>query len=828
MEIILKFMFKNIKEKKFRTFLILFSITLSTALFFASNALSTTLSDMFIKQIRAQIGSSEIIIHANEHSPTQFVKPEPAKTLGNKIDYVIGTIDMTGYYRPSKDDILNINIMGYHFEKLQKINPITLISKQNLQPFAGRKIIINQPFAEKYHLELGSSIDLEIQETKQRFRVCGIAASSGLLKEDDKIQPVIIPKDTLSSLLGSRGNSFLLYIKTAEGENVQEIIDELSSLYNRFTVREIFSQEEIMQQLSSITTPFMLITLLVLFMSIFIIYTSFKVITMERLPIIGTFRSIGATRKMTDWVLLFESILYGIIGGILGCILGIAVLYGMAFVLANDPYNQIDVSIKFTLEQLAQALFLAIILSIISSLIPIIKVSKFPVKEIVLNKIEKKNKKKTWKLYLGLFILTGAFLIPIIVPYPLALLVDSILMVSIFLAVIYLIPYLTKIFILIFERIYTFLFGNIGTLAAKNLRENKNILNNIALLTIGISSIIMINTVSYSMNIEVLNVYKSITCDLQLSLNGMDRTFEQIVKSTSGVTGTYAIYGNYNEIQIKETNQMLGFVQGIDINKNPDYFNLNIDPTLLKKLDTGRYIIMTTSQRKKHGVDIGDTLTLTMKKGERNYTVLGFFNTLNYNGQYALIAQKYYKNDMGTQLFNELDIKTSIDPEKMVSVLNKKFKRSSPSIASVNQLGEQNKQSNAQMMGMLQGFSFMTVIIGIFGILNNLLISFMERKRSLAVMRSVGMDKKQTIKMLFIESLTGGIIGGMTGVLGGILVNYDVKYLLEAMDLPMKLHYSPSLFISSFIAGVIVMVMASISPTLKSSKYNIIESIKYE
>jgi len=826
--IIIKFMIKNIKEKKLRTFLIILSITLSTALFFASNALSTTLSDMFIRQIRAQIGSAQIIIHENEFSPTPYVNPEPAKKLGNKIEYVIGTTELNGYYSPSKDELLNINILGYDYDELQKMNPVSLISSQNLEPFAGRKIIINQAFAQKHNLELGSPIDLEIQGTKQRFRVSAIAASAGPLKENDKNQPVIVPRETISSLTGSRGKSFLLYIKTAEGENLQEIINELSVLYNRFTVREIFSEEELTQQLSTITVPFMLITLLVLFMSIFIIYTSFKVITMERLPIIGTFRSIGATRKMTNRVLVLESILYGIIGGILGCILGIIVLYGMAFVIANDPYVQVDVSIKFTLGQLFQASILAIILSIISSLIPIAKISKIPVKDIVLNKIEKKNKKKIWKLYLGIVLLVGAIFLPIIVPHSLAFIVDAILMIGVFIALIYLIPYMTKIFINFFERVYTYFFGNMGILAAKNLRENKNILNSISLLTIGISSIIMINTLNYSMNIEVLDAYKNLTYDLQFYVNEMDRRIEQIVKSTPGVTGTYGIYGSYDDIQVKDTGQTLGYVQGIDVNKFSDYFNLNIDQELLKKLDTGRYILLNYSQGKKHGVKIGDTLTLNMRKGERNYTVLGFFNTLLYNGQYAIISQKYFINDMGPQFYDELSIKTSIDPEEMVEILNKKFQRGYSNISSMNKLREQNMQSNAQLMGMLQGFSFMTVIIGIFGVLNNLLISFMERKRYLAIMRSVGMDKKQNIRMLFIESLTGGLIGSITGLFGGFLVNYVIEYLLAAMDISMKIHFSPSLFISSLIVGTMVMVVASISPTLKSSKYNIIESIKYE
>lgn len=830
MGIIIKFLIKNIKEKKLRTFLIIFSITLSTALFFASNALSTTLTDMLIKEMRTQIGSAEIIIYSNELSPTPYVDPKPAENLGNKLEYVIGTIELTGYYKASTDDILNINILGYDYGELQKMNPIHLISSQNLEPFTGRKIIISETFAEKYKLELGSPMDLEIQGTKQRFRVSAIAASKGLLKENDRNIPVIIPRETIASLAKVRGKSFLLYIKTAEGENIPEILNELSALYNRYTVREFFSEEEILQQLSMIRTPFLLITLLVLFMSIFIIYTSFKVITMERLPVIGTFRSIGATKKMTSGVLLLESILYGIIGGVSGCVLGIGVLYGMAAVIANDPYMQIDVSIKFTFGQLRQALTLAIVLSSLSALLPVLKISKIPVKDIVLNNIEKKYKKKKWKLYFGIGFLSGALILPPIIPHSIAFIINAILMIAVFVALIYLIPYLSKVFICLFEKIYIFFFGNIGVLGAKNLRENKSILNNISLLTIGIASIIMINSVNYSMNIEVLDAYKELNYDIQFYIYGMDRRFEQVIKSTPGIAASYGIYGSYDNILVKESGQSLGYVQGIDVSRFLDFYDYDIEPELLKKLDTGRYILLTYAQGKKHGVNIGDTLTLNMKKGERKYTVLGFFNalTLMYNGQYALIAQKYYKNDMDSPFYDELALKTSKDPEEMVEILNKKFKRNYPYINSVNQLRKDIMQSNSQMMGLLQGFSFMTVIIGIFGVLNNLLISFLERKRQLAIMRSIGMEKKQNTKMLFIESLTGGLIGSITGVIGGIFVNYVIEHLLEAMNLPMNIHLSPSLFVSSFIIGTMVMVVASISPNLKSSKYNIIEAIKYE
>lgn len=62
-------------------------------------------------------------------------------------------------------------------------------------------------------------------------------------------------------------------------------------------------------------------------MSVFIIFSSYKVITLDRLPVIGTFRSIGATRKTVSRILLLESLLYGCAGGLLGIPPGILVLY---------------------------------------------------------------------------------------------------------------------------------------------------------------------------------------------------------------------------------------------------------------------------------------------------------------------------------------------------------------------------------------------------------------------------------------------------------------------------------------------------------------------
>ena len=63
------------------------------------------------------------------------------------------------------------------------------------------------------------------------------------------------------------------------------------------------SESQIAADARQKTMPFFLISFFSLTMSVFIIYSSYKVITLDRLPVIGTFRSIGATQKAVVHIL---------------------------------------------------------------------------------------------------------------------------------------------------------------------------------------------------------------------------------------------------------------------------------------------------------------------------------------------------------------------------------------------------------------------------------------------------------------------------------------------------------------------------------------------
>jgi putative ABC transport system permease protein len=183
---------------------------------------------------------------------------------------------------------------------------------------------------------------------------------------------------------------------------------------------------------------------------------------------------------------------------------------------------------------------------------------------------------------------------------------------------------------------------------------------------------------------------------------------------------------------------------------------------------------------------------------------------------------------MMARYYEDIMIKTTQDPGVVEKRLKDKFSRNRPFIMTMHDMEQRNMQSNAQMFFILQGFSVLALIIGIFGVFNNLIISFIERKRSLAIMHSVGMSNFQSLQMIFIESISAGIIGGTVGIMAGLLLISLVPLVIRSLNITMSMHYSLPQFVFALLAGVIITVVASISPALKSAKLNIIEAIKYE
>lgn len=377
------------------------------------------------------------------------------------------------------------------------------------------------------------------------------------------------------------------------------------------------------------------------------------------------------------------------------------------------------------------------------------------------------------------------------------------------------------------------LFGNIGELAAKNLRDDPSVINNIALLTIGITSIFMITTMSLSAAGSLTEFFSGARFDVWMWTNDADRTTESRLRSIPGVHDLTGVYDE-RTVKIADSDDEIRQIQGINGSDILEWWDFPIHgknpESLLDNLDERRSLIISVKTKRHLGVEKGDILPLMLgdPPRSRSYEVIGFFTFPDDTGGYALAGARWLKMDTGKRDYGDIWIKAPEDPDSVKAAIEDMYKRRALWVTTLAELEESNAKEMRQIFLMLQFFSLLAMLIASVGIVNNYLVSYIERRRVLAVIRSVGMSSRQATLMLLVEALTGGVFGGLAGVMGGLAVSGFLPAYLEAFDLSISLIISPWRIFFLLVLGSFLSLGAQVIPSMKSRRLNLVEALKYE
>lgn len=304
-----------------------------------------------------------------------------------------------------------------------------------------------------------------------------------------------------------------------------------------------------------------------------------------------------------------------------------------------------------------------------------------------------------------------------------------------------------------------------------------------------------------------------------------DDTLDEI-QDMKDVTGCYGIYESEN-VSVTGKNEKIRLLMGVKDNFI-EYYNYQIKwnkDSDEREFLSGRNIVISDTLANVMKAKSGDVLILKTESGEQKYTITGEVNALQ---SFVLLPEKYLKDDMNLTEYSRILIKTEIDEENLCDSLRNKYIDNKPQVNTIEELKKSDLNANMQIILAMKAFSFMVLLIGTVGVINNFIISFIERRRTLALFRSIGMNKKQVIQMVFVESVMIGIIAGIVGILGGILLLFILPGISEAIGLKVNIDYNLKQYALYFGLSVLLSIIASISPTFKSSKVNIIQSIKYD
>jgi putative ABC transport system permease protein len=228
--------------------------------------------------------------------------------------------------------------------------------------------------------------------------------------------------------------------------------------------------------------------------------------------------------------------------------------------------------------------------------------------------------------------------------------------------------------------------------------------------------------------------------------------------------------------------------------------------------------------------DTVDVLTLAPRQSFRIVGIYGFSNgrgSLGGDTQVAFtepVAQKLMLGQAGT--FSSVTVTASPGVsrdelrDRVASVLGAGYTvRTGDELAAST--AEDGKAFGEIVRMILLGFSGLSLLVGIFLILNTFSILVAQRTGELALMAALGARRRQIIGAVLVEASIVGVVASAVGIGLGIGISALLTMVMEAQsgaELPVGLMVPVGDMVLSFLIGVGVTLVAALAPAVRASR----------
>ncbi|WP_193708207.1 ABC transporter permease [Alkalibaculum sporogenes] len=831
MKIFFTYIAKSMLEKKARFCLLILAIAMSTGLLVTVSGTVDIAIGSFEKPITESFEGKEISISSTKDEPfftTEDINKEGLKSITGEIVLAATT---------SGEEINNVTIRGKEDKNISKDQLI----EGSIADFSGNKCIISKRTSEEKNIKINDEIEVFIAGESKNFTITAISANEKTFYNDSKTSyQIIVPYEYISNEFQVE-EKFNYVTANKALEDSKESIKLFNDINTEFEAKELFDVESIEAEMTSFTSMLYAMLAIVLFMSAIIIYGSFKLTITERLSVIGTFLSQGASQWAVERILVLESIGYGIIGAIVGNALGYGGLFLINYFLS--PLKEYGIIEHFSVEPIyfVYGTIFAIVFSCISALVPIIKIRKLVVKDVILNDVNISMGIGWIKCIIGTSILAATvFVNSLDAPW-----VNSFSSVFILVSIIGLVLMYPKVIDLVTNVLFKVCRGRSKVLlfAMNNVRTSKVLMGNITLIVISMLSIFMITSMGTSMKDLVVGAYQEMDFDVSvtefqgvLGLEGesvTDRLMSKIKENENvdieSIQITKGAFGTANK-------DIMVSLEGIDSEKYQKYNGyLDLDSDqyseMYKKFDqsTDSQIIITDKLKRALEVEVGDKITIEVNDRKRGLEIIGVIDGKVYNnGRFVLMKNDAMEKEFDIVEAERISFKTTKSPDFVKEQLKTVVKDFGATAITRDEFQEKNVEQNQMIVDVLSIFSYLAIFIAALGVLNNIIIGFLQRKRELAVLSSVGMSSGARNTMLLMESVLSVIWSVVIAIPYSYLGLSLLTKTMTAIEMPMSIVLDIRAVPIYAVASLVLILVASLPILLKSNKLSIINELKVD
>ena len=697
----------------------------------------------------------------------------------------------------------------------------------------GEELNQSNPYAtEKFNENTGAYEAYDGEETLEHMETREFTIVGIMERPNYTVEPYDSPGYTVITVMDDMRDTVNISVKMKDVRNTYEFIkdildiDNIDDMYNYDAKYEVITNYDILA-MSGVTRSgdtgnviFTLIAIvigIIIVASVFVIRNSFAISVSERMKQIGMIVSVGATKKQIKKSVLFEGVIVGLIGipiGILCGILATFILVKFSQAMLGDMMNGMTFSFAMPISAVILSIILAIVTIYLSTRSSARKASKVSPIEAIRSNNEIKIKAKKLKS----------------------------------------------------PKIIKKIFGIGGDIAYKNLKRNRSkyrttVISLVVSITIFISLSTFMNYVFGLSSLYYIDVnYEAVMYVSNIDGKDSEKYNEQIeaIKKLDNIeayTMQREIYLSGDESNIndyltekgKEYYEEIwgGFPSIRLVTLGEESYKKYIDTLGLKydeAKDKAIYIKTGKLPYKKKQIDVID-----IKQGDN---IKGKIYDINYQKEIDLEVAKVTDNapigitQSDTQIFvisdEYFDANSSKEREGYVTFyidatdadeLEKEVINTDAlkgvELYNIQKEVEQMKRMIIWISVFLYGFIIVITLIGVTNIFNTITTNMNLRSKEFAMLKSIGMTKKEFNRMINLESIFYGVKSLLIGNVLGVGLSYFIyKTVADAMDFGFQLPIK-SIIISIVFVMIVVSIIMRYS-LKKINKQNIIETIRKE
>ncbi len=709
-------------------------------------------------------------------------------------------------------------------------------------PMGGDEIVIDAASADTAGYEIGDTVPVEFPTIGTReFTLVGIAGFG----EADNIGGAtfaLFDLETTQEVLEREGQLDGAFVQAEPGTDIETLVAAVGQVLPE-GARAQSSQEaaeeqaaEIQEGLSFFGTFLLVFAFVALFVATFLIYNTFRIVVAQRLRELALLRAVGATRRQVLWSVLFEALVVGVIASVIGIAAGAGLAIALRAALEQFGIALPSAALVFAPRTLVVGLIVGVVVTLVSAIVPAIGASRVPPVAAMREEMARpKRKTLTRRAIFGAVLgVVGVALMfaGLLGDYDGATVPLSLIGAGA--AVIILAAYVFSALVAdpMARTIGAPLakaFGAAGKLAQRNAgRSPRRTAATASAIMVGIALISMVTLLSASIRGTVDAIFDTgvdadvvVTSTDQFAISGFTADLAEEAAGLEEVAALTRIQAGAIIVDGTET-----FAGSLEPNFE-DFFSVESIEGTAAISDDG--VLVGSSEAESNDWSVGDVVAIEFEQsGVQELTVEGIITSDTITG-YSLSRDRF-TSEFGSDADSQVYIQsatgfTAEETRDAVAALAADIP--SANVQTNEELVDEIGDQVNQILGLITGLLAMTVLIALIGVTNTMALAVIERTREIGLLRAVGLNRRQTRRMIRVEASIVSVFGAILGVGLGIFFGWAILQPLRDEGFTEFVIPFGGLALWIAIAGVLGVVFA-LWPAWRASRLNVLEAISYE